>query len=159
VSPITSLNAEALADLRQRLLAAVNFDQFWTYYFDHFAEHPDLYHLSDRIDAPGAVPVIEEAAARLMGHPHSRARGIQLFQIQGSDMYHGSCSVGGRLSAFLYFSSIHSGMLAVVGESDEMHYCRFRMDPGAAVPAGAIQAATPSPGSRLRGSCGIPPAA
>ena len=102
-----------LGTLKDKVIHASNFSEIWSYFFDHFGDHPEFIGMGERIDHPLLEAIIGQVAAQLFG----RAVPLEDFllaRLPEHQFIHGGGLLEGKLANVLYFEDIQMGALAVV---------------------------------------------
>ena len=120
------MQTEHFSTLKEKILAAENFNEPWEYFFEHFAENPAFMNMGKKTQNSLLQSILEEVGERLF-RQKVKVTNMMLTEIPQHHFIHGACFVQGRMASVLYFKDIQVGMLSVVNsvQSHEVSMIRF----------------------------------
>jgi hypothetical protein len=115
-----------LQQLKQKLLHEEKLAVVWSFFMDHFADHPEFIALGERAHHDFVEAVVAEVGRQLFG-ADGVASGLLLTRLAGQQFVHGGFTMGGRIGGVIYFEDAQIGLVAVVDRppSTEVKYARF----------------------------------
>ncbi len=121
------MNSDRWRELKQKLTDESDLSEIWSYYMDHFADHPKFTRMGSRVDDPYLDAVTLSICQHLFGAGSTIADALTIC-IPQQRFYHGPFMVGGRIGGIIYDENTKTGLLAVSADaanSGMMQYSRF----------------------------------
>jgi hypothetical protein len=119
------IDADQIVILKRRLRQDTNLDQFWKYYFDHFAEHPSFKTMGSPCCNEFVADRLRLVGQKLFGQDRILLNDLLLIEIPEFGLIHGVCSLQGSLASVLYFPEMKIGVIAVTRPNGQMTYARI----------------------------------
>jgi hypothetical protein len=120
------MNSDRWRELKQKLTDEADLSEIWSYYMDHFADHPKFTRMGSRVADPYLDAVKLSICQHLFG---ATTIGDALtICIAQQRFYHGPFMVGGRIGGIIYDENTKTGLLAVSADASNdgmMQYSRF----------------------------------
>src|SRR5262249_52999441 len=109
----TFMDLHLLAQLKQKLTSATNFQEVQTYFLDHFGEDPAFMALGDATPHPLIEATLTAVVAQLFGRSVP-VRDLRLVRLPEHQFVHGGFTAGGRIGSVFYFEDVHAGLATVI---------------------------------------------
>ncbi len=121
------MKLDRLQELKQKLVQENDFSEIWSFYMDHFADHPEFIEVGEPVRDDFLEAVLPQICQEIF------YRGIQvsdllLIYIAEHQFFHGPFQVEGRIGGMIYFQDAKVGLLAVSADfppTDAVKYSRF----------------------------------
>ncbi|MEH1961863.1 MAG: hypothetical protein V7L05_18675 [Nostoc sp.] len=121
------MNIDRLQSLKQKLTDVADLSHIWSFYMDHFADHPEFTDLGEPADNQYLDAVLHKTCQQMFGSA-IKITGFFLIYIPNYRLFHGPFQVEGRIGGVIYFEDIKIGLLAVSADyppTDAVKYSRF----------------------------------
>lgn len=124
------MELQKLLILKDKLVTAEDFNEPWTYFFDHFGTDPEFMNLGHKADPTFLEEIIQQVGQQLF-QGNVTLSAMLLTEIQDYQFLHGTCVLqgnrGSRLVTIMYFKDIDVGMLALTSSpmSGQVLFARF----------------------------------
>jgi hypothetical protein len=115
-----------ISRLKQKISREADLDKIWSFYMDHFADHPKFTDLGEPAQNDYLDAVIHRICQQLFGKAVKIDRFL-LIHLENYQFFHGSFLVGGQIGGVIFFEDIKIGLFAMSGlpPSNEVKYSRF----------------------------------
>ncbi len=116
--------------LKHKLLYEKQLSEVWSFFMDHFADHPEFAGFGEPTRHPFVETVVKQVGEQLFGVDGSISGLILLWDAQ-HQFLHGGFNMGSRPGGVIFFGDIQTGMLAVPEglSSSDVKYARFSGTP------------------------------
>jgi hypothetical protein len=121
------MNSDRWRELKQKLTDESDLSEIWSYYMDHFADHPKFTNMGSRVTNEYLDAVTLSICQHLFGAAVTIENALTIC-IPQQRFYHGPFMVGGRIGGIIYDENTKTGLLAVSDDafnSGMMQYSRF----------------------------------
>lgn len=121
------MKIERLQELKQKLTTEADFSNIWSFYMDHFADHPAFTRLGEPAHNEYLSNIIHKTCQQMFGRK-IKITNFLLIYIAKYQLFHGPFQVQGRIGGVIYFEDIKIGLLAVSADyppTDAVKYSRF----------------------------------
>ncbi|MGI2902779.1 hypothetical protein [Tolypothrix sp. VBCCA 56010] len=121
------MEIERLQELKQKLTNEADLSHIWSFYMDHFADHPEFTDLGEPAYNQYLDTVIHKTCQQIFGKA-IKINGFFSIYIAKYQLFHGPFQVEGRIGGVIYFEDIKIGLLAVSVNyplTDAVKYSRF----------------------------------
>ncbi|WP_017651760.1 hypothetical protein [Fortiea contorta] len=121
------MEIERLQELKQKLTNEADFSEIWSFYMDHFADHPEFTDLGRPAHNEYLDAVLNKTCQQMFGKP-IKITNFFLIYIAKYKLFHGPFQVEKRIGGVIYFEDIKVGLLAVSADyppTDAVKYSRF----------------------------------
>ncbi len=115
---------ENLAVLRDKLVAAKEFIDVYTYFLDEFCGVPEFMEAGESVDDPFLNSVIMAVGQQVFG-PRAAPVGVALTRIAEHSFVHGAFRMNGSIASVFYFEDALTGLLCISSPSGDNHFARF----------------------------------
>lgn len=116
-----------LQELKQKLKKEADLSHIWTFYMDHFADHPEFTDMGEPAHNEYLDAVLDKICQEMFGRA-IKITNFYLIYIAKYQLFHGPFKIQGRIGGVIYFEDIKIGLLAVSADyppTDEVKYSRF----------------------------------
>ncbi|MBO3464016.1 hypothetical protein G7B40_022920 [Aetokthonos hydrillicola Thurmond2011] len=116
-----------LQELKQKLTNEADLSDIWSFYMDHFADHPEFTDLGEPAYNEYLDAVVHKTCQQIFGKAIKIANFLLIY-IPKYRLFHGPFQVNGRIGGVIYFEDIKIGLLAVSADNpptDAVKYSRF----------------------------------
>jgi hypothetical protein len=121
------MKIDRLPELKQKLTNERDLSQIWSFYMDHFADHPKFANLGEPAHNEYLDTVIHKTCQLMFGKTAKITNSLLIY-ISKYQLFHGPFQAGGRIGGVIYFKDIKIGLLAVSADyppTDVVKYSRF----------------------------------
>lgn len=121
------MNIDQLQELKQKLTIEANLSTIWSFYMDHFADHPEFIELGEPKYNEYLHSVIHKTSQQMFGREIEISNYFPIYIAQYS-FFHAPFWVERRIGGVIYFEDIKVGLIAVSADyppTDEVKYSRF----------------------------------
>jgi hypothetical protein len=113
------------AFLKQKLIAAKQFEEIWDYFFDHFAQNAVFMATGQPIDRHELLEAVLAQVASALFKVDAAVIQIRYVKVPEQRFIHGCGKVNGNLTSVIYFEDIHMGIFNVVRPNGRTEMARF----------------------------------
>ncbi|GAA6618523.1 hypothetical protein [Scytonema sp. NUACC26] len=121
------MKIDRLQELKQKLTNEAELSEIWTFYMDHFADHPEFTDLGKPAQNEYLNSVIHKTCQQMFGKA-IKITNFFLIYIPEYRLFHGPFQVERRIGGVIYFEDLKTGLLAVSADyppTDAVKYSRF----------------------------------
>jgi hypothetical protein len=121
------MNFKRWQELKQILTEEKDLSNIWSYYMDHFADHPEFINLGQRVQNQYIDAVVKTTCQQLFGQ-NVKITNSLLIHIPRHQFFHGPFQAGGRIGGVIFFEDIKVGLMGVSAQfppTSEVQYSRF----------------------------------
>ncbi|MBW4506285.1 MAG: hypothetical protein KME64_07215 [Scytonematopsis contorta HA4267-MV1] len=121
------MNFKRLQELKQKLTNEGDLSNIWSFYMDHFADHPEFTELGKPAKNEYLDAIVRKTCQQIFGSK-KKVTNFFLIYIPKFQLFHGPFQVEGRIGGVIYFENIKIGLLAVSADfppTDAVKYSRF----------------------------------
>ncbi len=108
--PQPSFNLKRLKQLQSRIDRDKDLGEFWEFYMDYFADHPEFLDFGGRVEHPFLSEIIPRLSETMV---QKKPKTILFIGIPDYDFVHGSFQIPNKVGAFVYFEKKLKGVLAI----------------------------------------------
>jgi len=119
------MKAEHFSALKEKMVGAVNFDEVWEYFFDHFSENPAFMNMGKKTQSALLQSILEDVGERLF-RQKAKVTNMMLTEVSQHHFVHGACFVQGRLASVMFFKDINVGMLSILSSAQKHEVSMIR---------------------------------
>ncbi|MEA5618139.1 hypothetical protein VB711_09870 [Cronbergia sp. UHCC 0137] len=121
------MNFKRWQELKQILTEDKDLSNIWTYYMDHFADHPKFINLGNRVQNEYIDAVVKKTCQQLFGQ-NVKITNSLLIHIPRHQFFHGPFQASGRIGGVIFFEDIKVGLMGISAQfppTSEVQYSRF----------------------------------
>jgi hypothetical protein len=121
------MNIDQLQELKQKLTIEANLSAIWSFYMDHFADHPEFIELGEPTSNEYLHSVIHKTSQQMFGREIEISNFFPIYITQYG-FFHAPFWAEQRIGGVIYFEDIKVGLIAVSADyppTDEVKYSRF----------------------------------
>ncbi|MCP4702432.1 MAG: hypothetical protein GY862_37065 [Gammaproteobacteria bacterium] len=109
------MNLKNLSVLKEKLLAAQDFDDPWNYFFEEFGMNPAFMRVGTQTKN-AVLSKIVETVGREISYGKGKISNLLLVEIKEHQFIHGAGFFQGKMATVIYFSDIDMGLFAVMSD-------------------------------------------
>jgi hypothetical protein len=121
------MEIKRLKELKQKLTHEADLSDIWSFYMDHFADHPEFTDLGEPARNEYLEAVLHSTCQQMFDKGIKIAN-FFLIYIAKYRLFHGPFQVKGRIGGMIYLEDIKVGLIAVSADyppTDAVKYSRF----------------------------------
>ncbi|MEH2088552.1 hypothetical protein [Nostoc sp.] len=121
------MKIDRLQELKQKLTDVADLSHIWSFYMDHFADHPEFTDLGEPAYNEYLDAILQKTCQQMFSRT-IKITDFFLIYIAPYSLFHGAFQVEGRIGGVIYFEDIKIGLIAVSADyppTDAVKYSRF----------------------------------
>jgi hypothetical protein len=120
------MDLTGLQTLKHKLLHDKELAPVYSFFLDHFGEHPEFMALGERTNHAFVEAVAVQVAQQMFGSDGA-VRDLLLARVGEQQFIHGGLTVGGRIGGVIFFEDVQTGLVTVAEKrpSIEVKHARF----------------------------------
>ncbi|QLE57120.1 hypothetical protein [Nostoc sp. TCL26-01] len=121
------MKIKRLQELKQKLAKEADLSVIWSFYMDHFADHPEFTDMGEPAHNEYLNVVVHKTCQQMFGKA-TKISNFFLIYIAKYQLFHGPFQVKGRIGGIIYLEDIKIGLIAVSADyppTDMVQYSRF----------------------------------